>query len=59
MSNADASERASLASRARWGSQVPDNAAEIVIARFDEVSEPVRTRLEERVNGQDTEDIDV
>jgi hypothetical protein len=49
MSNADASERASQASRARWGSQVPDAAAEIVIARLDEVSDPVRVRLEERV----------
>jgi hypothetical protein len=55
MSSPGASERASLASRARWGSQVPDNAAEIVIARFDEVSEAVRTRLEERVNGQEAE----
>ena len=49
MSNADASERASLASRARWGSQVPDAAAEIVIARYEELDGAVRARLEERI----------
>jgi hypothetical protein len=50
MSNAGApesarSEQAALAARARWGSQVPERAAEVVIARVDELPETVRAMV--------------
>jgi len=51
MSNADASEAARLAARARWGSRVPDHAAEIVIERYGELADATRARLAELVAG--------
>jgi hypothetical protein len=52
MSTADASEaaraeQARAAARARWGSQVPDRAADIVIERVGELGEAKRSALHE------------
>jgi len=45
MSSADASEVARHAARVRWGSQVPEKAAEVVLERMDELPPTVRAEL--------------
>jgi hypothetical protein len=56
MSTADApdrSEAARSAAQARWGSRVPERAAEVVIARHSELPAEVRDRVHEATGSEE------
>lgn len=51
MSNADASEVARVAARARWGTRVLDHAVEVVISRSEQLRDAQREQLRAVADG--------